>query len=370
MSKYCILFADCIPVRGSRKSVISDLTRSKTYMIPNSLYDLIIQLSENPIDKVKGTIPESQYPVFEQYIKFLEDRELVFYTSHPERFPALKEQYEEPFEISNAIVRVDTSQGEALMETTLEQLEQLRCKHLQIILEQALSIVELEAIAAKITDYQFRSVELDVPYHESFTDESCMPILKNNRKIQNLVLYNAKEDRCVTQANFRTLEGMSNLFYITSGAQDLNCGQIHRNLFLSSMEFVMESKLKNNCLNRKVSVDSQGVIRNCPSMSESFGNITETSISEAIEKPGFKKLWDITKDKVNVCKDCEFRYVCTDCRAYVEDPADIHSKPLKCGYDPYKGEWSDWTSNPLKQKAIEFYGMQELVQVQETSTSQ
>lgn len=62
-----------------------------------------------------------------------------------------------------------------------------------------------------------------------------------------------------------------------------------------------------------------------------------------------------------VCKDCEFRYICTDCRAYVEDPDDILSKPLKCGYNPYTGEWSEWSTNPLKQKAIDFYGMNNFV---------
>jgi SPASM domain peptide maturase of grasp-with-spasm system len=97
-------------------------------------------------------------------------------------------------------------------------------------------------------------------------------------------------------------------------------------------------------------------------MTESFGNIKETTLMEALEKPGFKKCWDINKDKIHVCKDCEFRYACTDCRAYVEDPADILSKPLKCGYNPYTGEWSEWSTNPLKQKAIEFYGMLEMVE--------
>lgn len=92
-------------------------------------------------------------------------------------------------------------------------------------------------------------------------------------------------------------------------------------------------------------------------MTESFGNINDTSLLEVLEKPGFKKLWDLSKDKIHVCKDCEFRYICTDCRAYVEDPDDILSKPLKCGYNPYTGEWSDWSTNPLKQKAIEFYGI-------------
>jgi len=50
-----------------------------------------------------------------------------------------------------------------------------------------------------------------------------------------------------------------------------------------------------------------------------------------------------------------------DCRAYIEDPEDINSKSLKCGYNPYTGEWSEWSTNPLKQKAIEHYGRKEII---------
>ncbi len=47
-------------------------------------------------------------------------------------------------------------------------------------------------------------------------------------------------------------------------------------------------------------------------MTESFGNIRDTTLAEAIEKPGFKKYRDINKDKILVCKDCEFRNMCVD----------------------------------------------------------
>ena len=81
----------------------------------------------------------------------------------------------------------------------------------------------------------------------------------------------------------------------------------------------------------------------------------------AINSDGFKDKWRITKDQIEICKDCEFRYVCSDCRAYVENPEDIYSKPLKCGYNPYTCEWEEWSQNPLKQRGIEYYGMKELI---------
>ena len=89
-------------------------------------------------------------------------------------------------------------------------------------------------------------------------------------------------------------------------------------------------------------------------MPESYGNIKDTTLEEALNKPGFKKYWTVTKDDIEICKDCEFRHVCTDCRAYTErtkfkDGIDL-SKPLKCGYNPYTGRWANWSTNPLKNK--------------------
>ena len=86
-------------------------------------------------------------------------------------------------------------------------------------------------------------------------------------------------------------------------------------------------------------------------MKDSFGNIRNTKLEDAYSQEKFKKYWNITKDKIKVCKDCEFRYICTDCRAYLADSKDNLSKPLKCGYNPYIGEWSEW---PNKKESNKF----------------
>jgi SPASM domain peptide maturase of grasp-with-spasm system len=82
-------------------------------------------------------------------------------------------------------------------------------------------------------------------------------------------------------------------------------------------------------------------ISKIPSMPESFGSIKDILLEEALNKANFKKYWNITKDQIDVCKDCEFRHICTDCRAYTEEPDNINSKPLKCGYNPYTNKWSE-----------------------------
>jgi len=33
--------------------------------------------------------------------------------------------------------------------------------------------------------------------------------------------------------------------------------------------------------------------------------------------------------------------ILSDKRAYLTEPENIYSKPLKCGYNPYTGEWAN-----------------------------
>jgi SPASM domain peptide maturase of grasp-with-spasm system len=130
------------------------------------------------------------------------------------------------------------------------------------------------------------------------------------------------------------------------------CGNISTSYFSINLETFTEAQKHNTCLNRKISIDVNGEIKNCPSMTKSYGNIKDTTLVQALEKEGFKDVWYIHKDQIEVCKDCEFRYICTDCRAYIQDPNNIYSKPAKCSYNPYTATWGNEnpTNNPLHGK--------------------
>lgn len=92
-------------------------------------------------------------------------------------------------------------------------------------------------------------------------------------------------------------------------------------------------------------------------MNEKFGNLMSDSLLNVISEK-FKEKWHIKKDDVEICMDCEYRYICTDCRAYVEDPENILSKPLKCGYNPYTNEYAEWKTDINKSDVIKYYGLQ------------
>ena len=66
----------------------------------------------------------------------------------------------------------------------------------------------------------------------------------------------------------------------------------------------------------------------------SHGNLKGKHLSELLENI----ILDFSKDEVEGCKDCEYRYLCIDCRPD-SITGNFFEKPWYCTYNPYKGEW-------------------------------
>lgn len=66
-------------------------------------------------------------------------------------------------------------------------------------------------------------------------------------------------------------------------------------------------------------------------------------MTEILESSILKETWELTKDKVLVCKHCEYRYACFDCRPLAEGLScgkSYSNAPYpRCTYNPYTGEW-------------------------------
>lgn len=82
-----------------------------------------------------------------------------------------------------------------------------------------------------------------------------------------------------------------------------------------------------------------GDIKICPAMPSSYGNINTDSIGDIISKTEFQRWWKIKKDNIKICQDCEYRYICSDCRINNFDDEKTFNKPVKCSYDPYEAVW-------------------------------
>lgn len=362
MSKYIKLFSNCIPVKGFSQSAICDLQNNEIQLIPNDLFNLLPEFQIKSLEHIKKKFKNKYDDIIDEYVNFLISNGFAFITKTPNSFPKLNLDWFYPFKISNGIIDIKEN-NLPLYVKIFNEFDKLKCKHLQVRF-----YVNDPYFFNKILKYLIKiksiihSLDLVVVFKLENMKYWCY-LINNFPRINSIIFTNCSSDDVIKIKKINNIKilGLKLKFKNIKA-----CGVISKANFAVNIKNFTESLQHNSCLNRKISIDINGDIKNCNSMPETYGNIEDTTLEEAINKPGFKKYWNITKDDIEICKDCEFRYVCTDCRAYTErtkysgDGLDL-SKPLKCGYNPYTNEWAEWSTNPLKQKAIEYYGMQEII---------
>lgn len=357
--EYFKLFACCIPVNGHARSAIYDLQRGTLTTIPRDLGEILINDLQRPVSLIYEKYGPENKGTLEEYFRWLLKQEFGFYCKRKkeaECFTNLSTEWDFPNTISNVVVDIN-SESKYSISNVFEQIRELGVPYVQLRCYSVKRVSFFEKILKACEGSRIKSIEIITRYYHDIDLENFKGLFRKYLRLKNLIFHEGPVDRVV-----KLLKGLSAI-QITRVALmgESCCGNIKPDYFSINTDLYTEGLKFNTCLNRKISIDKSGNIKNCPGMKDSFGNVDKVTLKEVLKKKGVKKYWNIIKDEVSVCKDCEFRYACTDCRAYIEDPKDIYSKPLKCGYDPYSAQWKEWSDNPLKLSAIAYYKMKDPV---------
>jgi SPASM domain peptide maturase of grasp-with-spasm system len=333
------LFACCIPVRGALRSTICDLQRQTYKFIPNALYEILTDHREKTLLELEELYGLGSRPALDEYFQFLEDNQFGFWTSEPDAFPPLDLAWDRPERVGNAIIDTD-ERSDHDYASLLHQLDSLGCSALQLRFFCRVHFEVIEAALAPTRGSRLRSIDLLLRFNSTWKQDAIETLCIQNQRIAQILVHDAPEDDFVRARHIGTPITYRKQIVETSA----HCGFVHPRYFAINVESFTESQSRNSCLNRKISVDSAGEIKNCPAMSKRYGNAADTALINVLAQSEFRTVWDISKDRVETCCDCEFRYICTDCRALLRNPSNPLSKPLRCGYDPYSATWSDTTA--------------------------
>ena len=104
-----------------------------------------------------------------------------------------------------------------------------------------------------------------------------------------------------------------------------------------SRRYIEKNMNMHNCFSNKIYIDINLNVYPCVMERRiSHGNIRSRNLEDIL------KDWILTytKDRVDGCRHCEYRYACHDCRPDSLN-GDINAKPWYCTYNPYEGEWCD-----------------------------
>jgi len=331
LRKHFTLFPNCVPVKGAFKSAIFDLQRGSIFSIDNDTYNLLQTSKTSNLSRWKSQYPQNFNSIL-ALVKFLLSEDLGILTDDVDSLPHIDSRFETYNLIDNMILEMDHKSIDRILKLN-KSINNLLVEYIEIRFYGLLTSCDIENIMTF-------NAELDYDN-----------ILLKHQRIASIKLYNAPKNS--SSENPRIEHSIGSF-------SNSCCGYIDSR-FRVNMDIFFEAKDHNSCLHKKMSVDRNGNIKNCPSLNSTFGNIRDTALLDVIKIKEFRKYWNINKDTIETCKDCEFRYVCTDCRAYVEDPVSNDqksinlSKPLKCGYNPYTGKWEDWAKDPSKKFALEYY---------------
>lgn len=111
-----------------------------------------------------------------------------------------------------------------------------------------------------------------------------------------------------------------------------------------TLEMFKIMKYGHNCFFNKICVTASGEVIPCiMERSVILGNAFKNNFEEIIGLEKSKRVRRLSKDFIEICKDCEYRYGCFDCRPKAKkslfDKENLYTKPDDCTYNPYTAKW-------------------------------
>lgn len=315
-------------VDGYLRSVAYDLPRVEFFFLPKSLS---VFLKKN--DKKRSAIFKAN-DEFNEYLKFLLDKEIIFYEDGAlmDNFAPLDLEWDSPFPVTNIIIDTDLTDKE-LLSAEVEIIDKLNIQHLHFNLLRVPKKADIIKLLKSFDTSTVQSINVLFPALKEIELVEFLKICSQYLRVQNLFV-----PKSVEKVNYPKTERLSVIYYDFSNIPEKTIYN-----FITNITLFTEAQKHNVYYNRKMYIDKAGVVKNAPECKEDFGNVF-THINKAMSlvgSPEFKKYSLVSKDKCDVCRDCEFRYMCNDNRLPIQRNKSEWYFESECPYNPYIAKWNN-----------------------------
>ena len=319
---------DCFVVRGHLRSAIYD-TRRQVYSLIDNVHADELQHFEGARETVVGAQmdPDLLRFVLEQEFAFFWPSDLIG------QFADISMDFFQPAPLNNAIL-----EGRGLK--TLDHLHVLLktgCRDFAVLLREPVSLHALDEYLSAAAFETIPTLELYLERLDDGSPDDIVAFIHRYPFVASIGIYNAS-------ANDFFIENEVPVA-ISKGPLERPGPVISPDVFFVNLKLLIESQRHNPYFHRKIYIGPEGDIRNAPEDTRIFGYIADIAdalqIVHIAEDPDFRRYWDVAKDRTDVCRDCEFRYMCTDARIPVGRPDGSWFFPSECAYNPYICKWEN-----------------------------
>ncbi|WP_228451829.1 grasp-with-spasm system SPASM domain peptide maturase [Chryseobacterium sp. SN22] len=286
---YFNLFSNILVTTGAQRISITDLQRNNTELFPLELHDIITGLKTKPIQEVIHSYDTESQQFVKEYIDILLDKEFGFITNGnwDKNFPPLSYEFCIPNEITNAYLILDHLNDLLKIEKSLSNLG---TEHLAILYRNSLLLNEFNHIEKVFQNSTITSIEIFSKFEENIDQNFIDRLEPLCARIFNLIFYDCAQPPFKPKDKYKFL-----VSFVKENIKLNSCGKVDLKYFNTNLPKVLEAVNHNSCLHKKIGVDSNGNIKNCPAMPQTFGNIKDTTLEEALQHKDFKKYWNLQR---------------------------------------------------------------------------
>jgi len=322
------LFSNCFAVKGINRGIIIDFQRKNYYTIPNQIVELLDEYSSKELYSLFQDF-NSDKIALKKYIRFFLSNELIIVSNDINQYPAISTDFERPYSIDT--ITLDSQLNRSILKDFLEKkIDDLGVSSLKIICN-AFNLEETVETLKFIDKSRIKAVVLYIKYTAGL--EPVLVKLQNRfPRIAEVIFYNVKE----TSNNSKFIYDRKSLEEV------LEMKIINQQNFTMNLFNYNESLKYNFAYNRTLFIDSYGNVKRYITDESIFGNVKTDDLNKIVKNKEIIDFWGINKDKIRVCKDCEFRYICPDGSIPLKTVDEKHyTSSQSCYYSPYSNIWSN-----------------------------
>lgn len=329
--RYFKKYSNISIIKGYNRSVIYDFMRNNYFYIPNTMTDFLEEYEAKKIKKAERIF-------YKEYIDFLLENEIIFFCDRDELelFPEMPTDWDYYSLISNAILEADNKLRKDFFKGIF-LLNEIGCGDFLIYSEDTFSVETLTKILEFTKGKTINSLDFYCSFNEVEV-EVYTSILKKYAAVRSIVLFNSDENKILK----KDIQGMGNLVKTTKPLDFYNYDK-ELSLFNLGIHHYTEALHYNTYFNRKAHINRKGEIKNAPHTQSVYGNIQSIhslgQLQRVFESEAFQELWFSKKSVCEICKVCEYRYICTDSRVPAKRKDNTWYCKEECNYNPYISKW-------------------------------
>lgn len=318
MEKVFLLYSDIQVFEGHNRTLVIDITKGKHHLMSKEWSNIISKIDNSNKKELREKLDPEEKVILPDVLSFLKKNNYIFEIDKNVKslFKDINMSFETPFIFDLCFCEISQANFENIMEM-IDSYEPYTFGGFHFLVY---DLTNEDLIRFK---NRINSLELN----------KNIEVYISNSKIEYFSEGKSK-NVSIHQVDFSNNREMRTHFYENFPIMNIGMKQIleskNFNFFHNKTLFVNE----NSDIVDSLFTQKPLVFTNIKKLTENKNLLYDLTTNQQ-----FTQYWQIDNSKIMVCKDCEFRRVCIDCRPPIQNSNEWYKE--ECSYNPYLSQWRD-----------------------------